>query len=91
MLAQRFKEEYEEKALAFAVPKPAADESFVFISETQDDFLKTAVAWKVTEKKEYLEKLLFYFKGFLDKECGYLSTRYPYFQFIRSKKNGRRG
>ncbi len=91
LLAQRFKEEYEEKALAFAVPKPAADESFVFISETQDDFLKTAVAWKVTEKKEYLEKLLFYFKGFLDKECGYLSTRYPYFQFIRSKKEWEKG
>lgn len=91
LLARQFKKEYEEEALAFVAPKPAADESFVFISETQDDFLKTAIAWKITDKKEYLEKLLTYFNGFLDKECGYLSTRYPYFQFIRSQKEWEKG
>lgn len=90
-LARRFREEYGKAAEAFKAPLPAEDRSYVYVSETQDSFLKTAVAWKLTGKEEYLEQLLAYFRGFLDGEKGYLHTEHPYFQFIRSREEWKKG
>lgn len=90
-LARRFEEEYGKEAESFRAPEPAEDRGYVYVSETQNSFLKTAIAWKLTGKDSYLEQLLTYFRGFLDEKSGYLSTEYPYFQFIRSEEEWKKG
>lgn len=84
-LAEQFEKEFVREADRFDVPEPSADIGYVYISDTQNSFLKTAIAWKLTQKKAYLDKLLTYFHGFLDEKKGYLSTQYTYFQFVQSQ------
>lgn len=90
-LAGQLKEEYLEEAERFCVPEPSEDESFVFVSSIQDSFLKTAVAWKLTGRRNLLDKLIAFLRGFLDERHGYLNTRYIYFQFIESRQELKKG
>lgn len=75
---------YAQPAAGWKAPAPYDGREYVYDSACQDDFLKTAVAWQITQNQGCLEKLLDFFRGFLDEEKGYLATEYPYFQAIRS-------
>lgn len=90
-LRERFAGEYEKIADSWEVPKPCAGAEWVYESASQDAFLKTVVAWKVTGKKAWFEKALQYIKGFLDEERGYLATRYSYFQCVESREEYAKG
>lgn len=91
VLQERFQMEYEQAAKDWAVPEPHDGKEWVYESAGQDDFLKTVIAWKVTGKQEYLEKVLRYFQGLFEEERGYLATQYSYFQCVESQEEYGKG
>lgn len=90
-LRSDFDAAYGQPAADWEVPAPYSGRQYVYDSTCQDDFLKTAIAWQVTQEQSLLEKLLAFFNGFLDEEKGYLATEYSYFQAIRSRKEYEKG
>ena len=90
-LQERFQREYAGPASSWKVSRPNPDKAWVYESAEQDLFLKTAIAWQVTGRGEYFDKLLTYVKGFLDPQRGYLSTEFSYFQFTESEEEFAKG
>lgn len=90
-LQKHFVAEYGRAAEEWEVPLPHEGKEWVYESAGQDALLKTAVAWKVTGKQAYFEKLLQYIGGFLDEEKGYLNTEYSYFQSVESMDEYKKG
>lgn len=90
-LYQAFRKEYEETAERWQVPEVWEGEEYVYPAYSQNELFKTAAAWKITGKETYLKKALEFFRGFLDEERGYLSTRKSYFQFVRDPGEYHRG
>lgn len=84
-------ETYVSQAEAWQVPEPYSGKEYVYESPSQDPFLKTAIAWKLTGEKRFERKILRYLEGFLDEERGYLATEYSYFCFIESKEEYAKG
>lgn len=89
-LGRAFEREYAEAAEAWQPPKPHGG-GYVYESSSQDGFLKTGIAWKLTGKGRYLAKVLKYVRGLLDQEKGYFATGRTYFQFAESKKEYEKG
>lgn len=90
-LQESLERDYEKAASEWHVPKPHMGEGYVYGNEEQGPFYKTMIAWKLTGKQEYLNKLLQFMDGFLDDTHGYLTTCYSYFQFIESKEEYAKG
>lgn len=90
-LYDAFCSEYVEEAERWRVPETADVADHVYPSYSQNGLFKTAVAWKITGRKAYLDKALRYICGFLDKADGYLATEKSYFSFIESEKEYARG
>lgn len=90
-LYQVFRRKYEEAAERWQVPEATDKEDYVYPAYSQNDLFQTAVAWKVTENRAYLQKALAFFRGFLDGERGYLTTRKSYFEFIETREEYGRG
>ena len=76
--------EYTALADAWQVAPPATHHRFVYTDFSHDKLLHTAVAWKLTGNPAYLEKVMTWFRGFLDEEYGYLQTKYCYFEFPKT-------
>ena len=89
-LRQTFRREYAQTAEAWQPPEPCGG-GYVYESSTQDGFLRTGIAWKLSGKEEYLGKILKYIRGLLDEEKGYFATGRTYFQFAESKKEYEKG
>ena len=81
-MKSHFIETYEKTANEWEVPLPHSGKEYVYPSVSQENFLNTVIAWKVTEHVDYEKKILDYIKGFLDEQLGYFSTAYSYFVFI---------
>lgn len=90
-LYEVFREEYEENARQWQAPEVWQGEDHVYPAYSQNDLFRTAAAWKITGKEAYLQKALTFFRGFLDEEKGYLSTRKSYFEFVESRQEYSRG
>lgn len=86
-----FWKEYVEVAEKWEVPAVSESEDYVYPAYSQNELFKTAVAWKITENKAYLQKVIQYFDGLTEKEKGYLTTRKSYFEFIESTEEYTRG
>lgn len=85
-----FEKEYMEEADSFEVMEPAGGD-YVYPSYSQDKLIRTAVAWKITGREEYKEKVLEYLLGLVDERKGYLATQKSYFDFIESREEYKRG
>lgn len=81
-----FEKTYEKTAKEWRVPAPYTGAEYVYPSASQDAFLETVIAWKLTADETYLEKILQYLRGLLDDRYGYLATFYSYFIFVESEK-----
>lgn len=90
-LYQAYVKQYEETAENWDVPAVSRAEDYVYPSYSQNGLFKTAVAWKISGKDEYLQKALRYLDGLLDEENGYLATNQSYFVFIEDKEEYTRG
>lgn len=90
-LRDAFARQYEQAAARWNVPEKSLSGEFVYPSYSQNDLFCTAVAWKITGKDEYRQKVMEFFIGLLDEEHGYLSTRTSYFAFIEKKEEYARG
>ena len=90
-LRRQFEQEYLKAADDFQIPERGKGLEYVHESATQDSFLKTAIAWKITGREEYFVKAAGYMEQFADEKTGYLSTKKSYFQFIESKEELRKG
>jgi len=90
-LRRAFYQEYEQAAIRWIVPAAEESEGFVYPSYSQNDLLKTVIAWKIMGKEEYLQKALQFFEGFLDCRRGYLQTATSYFKFVQSEKEYAKG
>lgn len=89
-LGRAFRREYVETAEAWQTPLPHGG-GHVYESASQEGFLRTGIAWKLTGKEEYLGKVLRYISGLLDEEKGYFATGRTYFQFAESEKEYEKG
>lgn len=90
-LQESLERDFGKTASEWHVPMPHTGEGYVYGNETQAPFYKTMIAWKLTGKQEYLDKLIQFIEGFLDDTYGYLATRYSYFQFIESEEEYAKG
>lgn len=90
-LRNAFEKEYGIVAEQWQVPEAATTCEYVYQSITQDAFLKTVIAWKLTGRGDYREKLEKYLKGLLDAEKGYLATAHSYFVIVESREEYRKG
>lgn len=90
-LYRAFYKEYVETAEKWEVPAVSEREDHVYPAYSQNELFKTAVAWKITEKETYLQKVIKYFDGLTEKEKGYLNTQKSYFEFIESREEYARG
>ena len=90
-LCRAFYGKYVETADAWEVPETAETRDHVYPAYSQNDLFRTAVAWKITGKKIYLQKVLEYLTRLTDTREGYLATRQSYFTFIGSREEYARG
>ena len=90
-LQQVFDKDFLLEAETWEVPEPYDKPDYVYPFHSKDNLLKTAVAWKLTGKEELKNKLLKYLLGFLDKEKGYLSTQWLYFNVVGTTDDYKKG
>lgn len=90
-LWRAFRSEYVETAESWQVPEVSGACDHVYPAYSQNDLFRTAVAWKVTGKEAYLQKVLDYLIGLTDAGAGYLAARQSYFTFIESLEEYKRG
>lgn len=90
-LCEVFRKVYGETAEGWQVPGASDSVDYVYPGYEQNALFKTAVAWKITGDRRYLEKAMRFFEGFLDVEKGYLATQKSYFDFIGSREEYARG
>lgn len=76
-------EEYIETADKWVVPEPHG-KGYVFETNHRNNIMAATIAWKLTGKKEYADKVSLFLRRLADPHSGYESIETPLFFFIES-------